>query len=135
METGTKIRILREKNKWGQDVLANKLSISQPAVSKLESGKILLSWEIAEKLAELFEVDPEYFFETRIFNHNTNSGEGNQVISPQTYNESDIDLIKSLYEDHLQTKNELLETRNERIAELKKEVAALKAELNSLKKV
>lgn len=135
MTTGTKIRLLREKEGWGQDVLAEKLNISQPAISKIESDQTKLSWDHAEVLAKLFEVDPEYFFETKIFNHNTNSGLGNQVISPQTYHESDIELLKSIYEDHLKTKTELLEERHERIVELKKQVEELKAELASLKKI
>jgi transcriptional regulator with XRE-family HTH domain len=135
MTTGTKIRLLREKEGWGQDVLAEKLNISQPAISKIESDQTKLSWDHAEILAQLFEVDPEYFFETKIFNHNTNSGLGNQVISPQTYHESDIELLKSIYEDHLKTKTELLEERHERIVELKKQVEELKTELASLKRV
>ncbi|ULT26851.1 helix-turn-helix domain-containing protein [Sphingobacterium sp. E70] len=135
MTTGTKIRLLREQKGWGQDVLAAELGISQPAISKLESDQNKLSWDNAVKLGELFEVDPEYFFETKVFNHNTNTGEGNQVISPQTYHESDIELLKSIYEDHLKTKNELLEERYERIVELKKQVEELKAELANLKKV
>lgn len=135
MTSGTKIRLLREQKGWDQTYLANKLGISQPALSKIESDQTKLSWDHALKLSELFEVDPEYFFETRIFNHNTNSGAGNQVISPQSYNESDIELLKTIYEDHLQTKTELLEARYEQIVDLKNQLKELKAELASLKKV
>ncbi|WP_312188822.1 helix-turn-helix transcriptional regulator [Sphingobacterium sp.] len=135
MTTGTKIRLLRERKGWGQDVLAVKLGISQPAISKLESDQNKLSWDNAVKLGEVFEVDTEYFFETKVFNHNTNSGAGNQVINPQTYNQSDIELLKSIYEDHLRSKNELLEERYERIADLKRQVEELKAELAVLKKI
>ncbi len=135
MTSGTKIRLLREQKGWDQSYLAKKIGISQPALSKIESDQTKLSWELAQKLAQQFEVDPEYFFETKIFNHNTNSGEGNQIVSPQTYNESDIELLKSIYEDHLRTKDDLLEERHERIVELKKQVEELKAELARLKKV
>ncbi len=135
MTTGTKIRLLREQKGWGQDVLAAELKISQPAISKLESDQNKLSWDNAVRLGDIFEVDPEYFFETKVFNNNTNTGVGNQVISPQTYNQSDIELLKSIYEDHLKTKTELLEERYERIIELKKQVEELRAELASLKKI
>lgn len=135
MTTGTKIRLLREQKGWGQDFLAAKLEISQPAISKLESDQNKLSWDNAVALGELFDVDAEYFFETKVFNHNTNSGNGNQVIGPHTYNQSDIELLKSIYEDHLTTKTELLEERYERIIELKRQVEELKLELASLKKV
>lgn len=133
METGTKIRILREKNKWGQDVLAEKLNVSQPTISKLESGQIVLSWENAEKLAELFEVDPEYFFDSKVNNYISNNDKVNQLYN-STYNDNEIDFIKELYEAQIKAKDLLLEERHERILDLKKQVEELKAELASLKK-
>lgn len=129
MSTGTKIRLLREQKNWDQNYLASLLEISQPALSKIESDQTKLSWNHANKLAEIFEVSPEYFFNSNIFNNNTNSGTGNQVINAQMYYENNIQLIKSIYEDHLRTKNDLLETRNERILELKKQIEDLKTEL------
>lgn len=134
METGTKIRILREKNKWGQDVLAEKLNVSQPTISKLESGQIVLSWENAEKLAELFEVDPEYFFDSKVNNYISNNDKVNQLYN-STYNDNEIDFIKELYEGQIKAKDQLLGEREERILDLKKQVEELKAELASLKKV
>lgn len=134
METGTKIRILREKNKWGQDVLAEKLNVSQPTISKLESGQIVLSWENAEKLAELFEVDPEYFFDSKVNNYISNNDKVNQLYN-STYNDNKIDFIKELYEAQIKAKDQLLEERQERIFDLKKQVEELKGELAKLKKV
>lgn len=134
METGTKIRLLREKENWGQDVLAEKLGISQPAVSKLESGQIKLSWETAEKLAKIFEVDPEYFFDSKVNNYISNNDKVNQLYN-STYNDNEIDFIKSIYESHLKTKDDWLEERNELILELRKEISDLKAKLSSLEGV
>lgn len=134
METGTKIRILREKNKWGQDVLAEKLNVSQPTISKLESGQIVLSWENAEKLAELFEVDPEYFFDSKVNNYISNNDKVNQLYN-STYNDNKIDFIKELYEAQINAKDQLLEERQERILDLKKQVEELKGELAKLKKL
>lgn len=135
MSSGTKIRLLREQRNWDQSYLANKMEISQPALSKIESDQTKLSWNHAIKLGELFEVSPEYFFESSTYNNNMNSGIGNQVINPTTYHENNIQLIKSIYEDHLQTKNDLLEARNERIIELKKTIEDLKTEIASLKNI
>lgn len=53
--------MLREQHNWGQAVITDKLGITQPAVSKLESDQTKLSWDYAVKLGELFEVDPSYF--------------------------------------------------------------------------
>jgi transcriptional regulator with XRE-family HTH domain len=132
MTTGTKIRILREQNNWGQEVVAEKLSITQPAVSKLESDQTKLSWDHAVKLGELFEVDASYFFETAINNFNNHAYSVNQVQG--TYQYSDVETIKKLYEEKLQAKDELLHERFIRNNELKEQVAELKKELDGLRK-
>ena len=132
MTTGTKIRILREQQRWGQEVIAEKLGITQPAVSKLESDQIKLSWDHAVKLGELFEVDPSYFFEVAINNFNNHAYSVNQVQG--TYQYSDVETIKKLYEEKLQAKDELLHERFIRNNELKEQVAELKKELDVLKK-
>ncbi|WP_286727943.1 MULTISPECIES: helix-turn-helix domain-containing protein [Sphingobacterium] len=133
MTTGTKIRLLREQKGWGQDVLAAKLGISQPAISKLESDQNKLSWDNAVALSELFEVDPEYFFDSKINNYISHNQKVNQLFNSD-YNDNNIEFIKGLYEAQIKSKDELLEEKHERIVELKKQVEELKAELASLKK-
>jgi len=134
MTTGTKIRLLREKKGWGQEVLAEKLNVTQPAISKLESDQTKLSWDHALKLAELFEVDPEYFFDSKVNNYISNNDKVNQLYNSD-YNDNNIDFIKEVYEGQIKSKDQLLEERHERIVELKKQVEELKAELARLKKV
>ncbi len=135
MTTGTKIRLLREQNKWGQDVIATKLDITQGPVSRIESDKTKLSWDYAVKLSVLFEVDPECFFDSPVNNYNYNhSPNGNQVVSPNTYNEQDIDLIKELFNEQLKSKDELLQERFVRNTELKEQVVDLKKPLADVKK-
>ncbi|WP_343539457.1 helix-turn-helix domain-containing protein [Sphingobacterium thalpophilum] len=134
MTTGTKIRLLREQKGWGQDVLAAKLAISQPAISKLESDQNKLSWDNAIKLGELFEVDPEYFFDSKVNNYISHNQKVNQLFNSD-YNDNNIEFIKGLYEAQIKSKDALLEERLERIAELKNQVEELKGELGRLKKV
>lgn len=134
MTTGTKIRLLREQKGWGQEVLANELNISQPAISKIESDQTKLSWDHAEILAKLFEVDPEYFFDSKVSNYISNNQKVNQLYNSE-YHDNNIEFVKGLYETQLNSKDQLLEERYERIVELKKQVEELKAELASLKKV
>ncbi|KAA8482404.1 DNA-binding XRE family transcriptional regulator [Arcticibacter tournemirensis] len=134
MTTGTKIRLLREQKGWGQDYIANALGVTQPAISKLESDQTKLSWDTAVVLAGLFEVDPEYFFDSRVNNYNYNHGSGNQVVSPITYNESDIETLKALHAEQLKLKDDLLQERFERNTDLKAQLADLKKELAEVKK-
>lgn len=134
MTTGTKIRLLREQKGWGQDVLANELNISQPAISKIESDQTKLSWDHAEILAKLFEVDPEYFFDSKVSNYISNNQKVNQLYNSE-YHDNNIEFVKGLYEAQLKLKDQLLEERHERIVDLKKQVEELKAELANLKKI
>ncbi|MFA4978758.1 transcriptional repressor DicA [compost metagenome] len=134
MTTGTKIRLLREQKGWGQDVLAAKLNISQPAISKLESDQNKLSWDNAVTLGELFEVDPEYFFDSKVNNYISHNQKVNQLFNSD-YNDNNIEFIKGLYETQIKSKDELLQERYERIEDFKRQVEELKTELAILKKV
>lgn len=130
MTTGTKIRLLREQNGWGQDVLAEKLGVSQPSISKLESDQTKLSWDYALKLAVLFEVDPEYFFDSKINNYISHNKKVNQLYNSE-YHDNNIELIKELYENQIKTKDELLQEQRDRITELKNQVKELQKQLSS----
>lgn len=60
--TGTIIRILREKSGYSQDAVANFLGIKREMISYYETGSRDASLEVLEKLADLFGVDLEIFF-------------------------------------------------------------------------
>jgi|SRR5690606_3044357 len=133
MTSGTKIRLIREQKGWDQASLAKELGISQPALSKIESDQTKLSWDHALKLSEVFDVDPEYFFDSNINNYISNNQKVNQLYNSD-YHDNNIDFIKGLYESQLKLKDELLQERYERILELKNLVEDLKSELDSFKK-
>jgi len=54
---GGNIRRLRENNKWSQQVIAERLNISIPAYSKIETGVTDVNLSRLEQIAHLFEVD------------------------------------------------------------------------------
>jgi len=134
MTSGTKIRLLREQKGWDQNYLAKEMGISQPALSKIESDQTKLSWDHALKLAELFDVDPEYFFDSKVNNYISHNDKVNQLYNSE-YFDNNIEFIKGLYEAQIKAKDDLLAERQERIDGFKKQVEELKAELASLKKV
>ena len=64
MTIGTKINILRTRNKLSQLDLAAKLDISPTALSEIESGKTKkIDFLLMDKVCKVFEVDFEYFLE------------------------------------------------------------------------
>ena len=55
-----KIALLRRKNGWSQEELADQLAVSRQAVSKWESGASIPDLDKILKLSELFQVTTDY---------------------------------------------------------------------------
>lgn len=53
---GHRIKVLREKAVMSQDILSQKMGISRPAVSQIESGERKISAEELQKLSHIFHV-------------------------------------------------------------------------------
>ena len=54
---GSKIRRMREDNKWSQQIIAEQLNISIPAYSKIETGVTDVNLSRLEQIAQLFKTD------------------------------------------------------------------------------
>jgi transcriptional regulator with XRE-family HTH domain len=69
MEIGTKIKIVREKNKISQTDLASKLGIAQTTLGFIESGETKkIDFLLIDKLSKIFDVDIEYFTQSSQIN-------------------------------------------------------------------
>lgn len=64
---GDKIKLLREKKGWKQDVLAAEASLSQSEISKIENGTIRVADETILKLAEALEVGVEFLARNTVY--------------------------------------------------------------------
>jgi transcriptional regulator with XRE-family HTH domain len=87
MEIGTKIRLLREKNKMSQTELAQHLGIVQTTLGFIESGENKkIDFSIIDKICKIFNVDFEYF---------TNNSQTNNVkeLNGSINNHGTINLI------------------------------------------
>jgi transcriptional regulator with XRE-family HTH domain len=86
----------REIKKWSIAKLVSELG--EPDYGKYESGELLVTNELADKLGHLYEVAPDYFLETDIpminFNEGINS-HSNKVVYPEHY----IDINNSTTKD------------------------------------
>lgn len=56
------LKQLRKKNKYTSKMMADKLEISKPFYSQLENGKRRLSYEMAIKISNVFNVKPDDIF-------------------------------------------------------------------------
>ena len=55
-----KIILLRKKNEWSQEELAEQLGISRQSVSKWESGASIPDLDKIIRMSELFDVSTDY---------------------------------------------------------------------------
>jgi|JI10StandDraft_1071094.scaffolds.fasta_scaffold96503_1 transcriptional regulator with XRE-family HTH domain len=110
-----KIRKIRDYKGFTQDYMAEKLSLSQKAYSKIERGEVKLDWNRINEIALLLEVSPvdlvsnDYIF---TFNNCSQSGK--------------IETINNLSTD-------LKETYEKLIKEMENTINSLKVELNRYK--
>lgn len=58
---GLQIKNLRVQRGWKQLDLADKMGLSRPAISNIESGKRSLTLATLKKVCEVFEIDISYF--------------------------------------------------------------------------
>lgn len=65
-----RIKQLRLKNGWTQDELGEKLCVKRSAVSKYESGKILLTDDTIKKLVKIFNTSADYILGLDDFDDN-----------------------------------------------------------------
>lgn len=91
MTVAEKIRHFRISKNLTQEFIANELNISQSTYSSLENGTTKLAVDKAEKLSEIYDIDPCIFFSQ---NAHINSGQGSLsnsgTITFETVNEKSI---------------------------------------------
>ena len=66
MTFGEKLYDLRKENRYSQDLLAEKLSVTRQAVSKWELNEMLPDYENVIKIAKLFSVSTDYLLKDDI---------------------------------------------------------------------
>ncbi len=114
----TKLKMLRISRNLTQDEVAEKIGISQAAYAKLEAGQTRLTIDRAGQLAELYEIEPEYFFTNeKITNFNTGNNSHGGLFHNSTYNNVEKDFFEKLLEEN----NSLRKLFLEELGEARKE--------------
>jgi transcriptional regulator with XRE-family HTH domain len=122
--TGNKLRTLRISRGWSQEVVADKINVTQAAYSKLELGQVRLTLDRARELSELYKVNPEYFFIDNQSEH-YNIGKFNVGIgtinTERYYESSEFQPVLQHYEEMLADKNNQIKLFLSEIENLQKE--------------
>ena len=118
-----KIKRFRKAKGFSQEDMADKLSISQSAYARIESGESNSWANHLQKLSEIFEMKPENFFSDEVNNFSSLDQLGGFAFQ----NVGTITTINSFLSE------KLVEQYEERIKELKEQVQELKEELKMVK--
>lgn len=120
MIIGEKIRKLRNLRGYNEEYLAKKLGMSQNNYSKIELGKVKITLDRIEEIAQVLEIDPIKLIEfddTLVFNNNNQSG-GN---SANVINQSLSKKLIEFYENRILHLENEIESFKNLIEEMRKE--------------
>lgn len=119
LAVGHKIRSAREFKDISQEYLANKLGISQPALSKIENNETMLPFEKIEEIASILGVDVDdmlNFDKANVFNNCNQSGTFSGVHNTFTFTGEEI---KEVYEKLLEEKDKRIQLLEELLSNKK----------------
>lgn len=78
----SRVRALRRKEQWSQQDLADKLGVHRVTLARWELGEAEPPHELAEKLAEVFQVDRQFFFQVAPFPDEEGGGIPSEITDP-----------------------------------------------------
>lgn len=109
ISVGHKIRAAREFKEMSQEYLANKLGISQPALSKIENNETKLDFEKIEQIASILGVEVDdmlNFDKANVFNNCNQSGTFSGVNNSFTFTGEEL---RNVYDKLLEEKDKRIQ--------------------------
>jgi transcriptional regulator with XRE-family HTH domain len=135
MELSEKIKELRKKRDWSQEIVANKLNISLNSYGALERGETDIKLSRLEELARIFEADISFFFINDSEKTSRRKGDMNRRlddITVEDYHLLEIEKYKLERDLEINTLAETIERQKAILIEKKHQIDFLE---NALKKV
>jgi transcriptional regulator with XRE-family HTH domain len=135
MELSEKIKELRKKRDWSQEIVANKLNISLNSYGALERGETDIKLSRIDELAKIFEVDISFFFindAEKTFRRKGDMNRRLDDITVEDYHLLEIEKYKLERDIEINTLAETIERQKAVLFEKKHQIDFLE---NALKKV
>ena len=135
MELSEKIKELRKKRDWSQEIVANKLNISLNSYGALERGETDIKLSRIDELAKIFEVDISFFFindAEKTFRRKGDMNRSFDDINVDDYHQLECNNCKLMMEIKTNKLDETIERQKDIISEKKHQIDFLE---NALKKV
>ena len=116
MNTGQKIRKIRELKGYDQKYMASVLGINQSNYSRIENGTTAINKEQINKVAQALDVTPEYIeaFDDKVIFQNCNHGSFGNFGGQNTYNGTSQEERKA-FQDLLKAKDDIIKSKDDYI--------------------
>lgn len=127
IDTGFKIKKLREQRNISQEDLADQLEISQSYLSKIENNTTRIDFLFMQKVCELFDVALDYFMEDGVIYNNIENKGILLNNNNGTFNNFPEEVVKNLYKNQEQISKQqdqitkLMEVQNKLVEKLLKQ--------------
>jgi transcriptional regulator with XRE-family HTH domain len=125
MELSEKIKELRKKRDWSQEIVANKLNISLNSYGALERGETDIKLSRIDELAKIFEVDISFFFINDAEKTSRRKGDMNRRlddINVDDYHQLECNNCKLMMEIKTNKLEETIERQKDIISEKKHQI-------------
>jgi len=123
IQIGTKLRQLRDEKRFSQELVAEKLGISQANYSRLESDKMQPNSELLPKIADLYGIAIKDLFTSEAQQYVNISQYHDQAFSSYWVHQESQKFVEKL----LEAKDEIIAIQRNQIAVLEEEIKRLQA--------
>jgi XRE family transcriptional regulator, regulator of sulfur utilization len=116
---GEKIRKIRTLKGYSQDYMSEKLKMSQPAYSELESGKTKIAINVLQEIAQIFELQVDdliNFDEKQVFHNTFNQNSKGFFKVKKFFNES-FEYERQSYKDQIKSQKEEIDYLRKKLDE------------------
>ncbi|NBI12290.1 helix-turn-helix domain-containing protein [[Haemophilus] felis] len=128
MSTHDNIRLMREKHKWSQEEMAEKLNMSPSGYSKIERGETKLYLDKLQQIAQIFNIDISELVNSNEKNICFLIGENSHLNSNFYANDEALALENEKLKLSLSYKDQIIAEKDAQIASLKEIITLLKTQ-------
>ncbi|NRD77144.1 helix-turn-helix transcriptional regulator [Bacillus sp. BRMEA1] len=107
MSIAKKLRMLRDKQNWSQETLANLMNMHHSTISRYERGKSIPDYQTLLRFAQVFKVEKDYLIQELRPHEHISAAPG--FIAKESQDDPDFTLIQQMLQTEPALKKALVE--------------------------
>lgn len=101
LELGKRIKVLRELNKFSQEIFAEKIGINRNSLSKIETGVTYPKPETIEKIKDVLGIE---YYELFLFNKSENEQFHDINMKLKMLNDTELSFVNAILDTYITNK-------------------------------